>query len=176
MTERLYLGLEQIESCMEFSALIPLVRTNFVYAPKESTDPEDVHAVDGRITILDKRPKAAGKIKFGASSHVARLVLEIQKKDPEIRSAIYFANDPHIVDFLKDYCKEKRWVFSSVDRHFEPEEIKNVEGESMPWKVEEALRAAGGKVPKVFYETGAVGKEPVSVLVERSIGDRRTNM
>jgi len=29
LTGRLYLGLEQIENCMEFSALIPQVRTNF---------------------------------------------------------------------------------------------------------------------------------------------------
>jgi hydroxymethylpyrimidine/phosphomethylpyrimidine kinase len=35
----------------------------------------------------------------------------------------------------------------------------------MPWKVAEAIRAAGDCVPKIFYETGAVGKEPVSVLV-----------
>ena len=28
-----------------------------------------------------------------------------------------------------------------------------------------AIDAAGGRVPKVFYETGAVGKEPVSVLI-----------
>jgi len=165
MTGRLYLGLEQIESCMEFSSLIPEVRTNFVYASKESTTPEDVLAIDGRITIVDKHPKAAGKIKLGASSHVARLILEIHKKDPEIRAAIDFANDPKIVDFLKSYCKEKGWVFSVIDRYFEPEEIKDQEGASMPWKVAEAIRAAGGKIPKVFYETGAVGKEPVSVLV-----------
>ena len=37
----------------------------------------------------------------------------------------------------------------------------------MPWKVGEAVRAAGGRAPKIFYETGAVGKEPVSVLVGR---------
>ena len=35
----------------------------------------------------------------------------------------------------------------------------------MPWKVQEVVRAAGGKVPKLFYETGAIGKEPVGVLV-----------
>lgn len=165
MIGRLYLGLEQIENCIEFSSLIPEVRTNFVYASKEPTTPEDVLAVDGRITIVDKHPKAAGKIKFGASSHVARLILEIHKKDPEIRAAIDFANDPKIVDFLKDYCIEKKWVFSVIDRNFEPEEIKGLEGASMPWKVAEAIRTAGEKVPKIFYETGAVGKEPVSVLV-----------
>ena len=52
-----------------------------------------------------------------------------------------------------------------IDRNREPEEIKETEGASMPWKVAEAIRAAGGRPPKIFYETGAVGKEPVSVLV-----------
>ncbi|MFA7695754.1 MAG: thiamine-phosphate synthase family protein, partial [Methanoregula sp.] len=49
----------------------------------------------------------------------------------------------------------------------EPDGIKAAEGASMPWKVGEAVRAAGGRAPKIFYETGAVGKEPVSVLVGR---------
>ena len=165
MTGRLYLGLEQIESCMEFSSLIPQVRTNLVYALRKSTTPEDVLAVDGRITVVDKHPKAAGKIKFGASSYMAYLILEIQKVNPEIRCAIDFANSPEMVDFLKDYCKEKGWIFSVIDRCLEPEAIRAQEGASTPWKVAEAIRAAGGKVPKIFYEIGAVGKEPVSILV-----------
>ena len=52
-----------------------------------------------------------------------------------------------------------------IDRRNEPEEIKEAEGSSMPWKVKAAIDAAGGRVPKIFYETGAVGKEPVSVLI-----------
>ena len=134
MTGRLYLGLEQIESCIEFSSLIPEVRTNFVYASEESTTPEDVLAVDGRITIVDKCPKAAGKIKLGLSSHVARLILEIHKKDPEIRAAIDFANDPEDHRFSKKYCAEKGWVFSVIDRRFEPEEIKDWKERQCPGK------------------------------------------
>lgn len=165
MIGRLYLGLEQIEDCEEFSALIPEVRTNFVYASKESTTPEEVLAVDGRISIVDGFPKAMGRIKFGASGYMAHLLLEIRKKDSEIRSIIDFANNPEIAEFLKAYCKEKGWDFSVVDRHFEPENLKDAEGEAISWMAEEAIRAAGGKVPRVFYETGAVGKEPVSILV-----------
>ncbi len=165
MIGRLYLGLEQIEECVEFSALIPEVRTNFVYASKESTTPEDILAVDGRISVVDGFPKAIGKIKFGASGYMAHLLLEIRKKDSEIRSIIDFANDPDIAEFLKVYCKEKGWDFSVVDRRFEPENLKDMEGEAISWKVDEAIRAAGGKMPRVFYETGAVGKEPVSILV-----------
>ncbi|MDY9927869.1 thiamine-phosphate synthase family protein [Methanosarcina sp.] len=165
MVGRLYLALEQIENCMEFSALIPEVRTNFVYASKESTSPADVLAVDGRITVVDKLPKAAGKIKFGVSGYMAHLIQEIRKQDPEIRSAIDFANSPQIADFLKNYGKEKGWVFSGIDRRSEPENIKDPDEASASWEVAEAIRAAGGKVPKVFCETGAVGKEPVSILV-----------
>jgi hydroxymethylpyrimidine/phosphomethylpyrimidine kinase len=164
MVGRLYLALEQIENCEEFSALIPEVRTNFVYASKDSTSPEDVLAVDGRITVVDKFPKAAGKIKFGVSGYMANLILEIRKHDPEIRSAIDFANSPEITDFLKDYCKGKGWIFSGIDRLSEPENIKDPDEVSASWEVSEAIQAARGKVPRIFSETGAVGKEPVSIL------------
>lgn len=165
MIGRLYIGLEQIEECAEFSALIPEVRTNFVYASKEATSPEDVLAVDGRISVVDGFPAAIGKIKFGASGYMAHVLLEIRKKNPEIRSIIDFTNNPEIADFLKAYCKERGWDFSLVDRSQEPENLKDAEGEAISWMIEEAIRAAGGKMPRIFYETGAVGKEPVSILV-----------
>jgi hydroxymethylpyrimidine/phosphomethylpyrimidine kinase len=78
-----------------------------------------------------------------------------------------FANDPRFAQWLENYCKTNGWIFSAIDRGNEPEDIKQAEGASMPWKVAEAIRAAGGCVPKIFYETGAIGKEPVSVLVGR---------
>jgi hydroxymethylpyrimidine/phosphomethylpyrimidine kinase len=108
---------------------------------------------------------AAGKPRFGASSHMARLIMEMGKADASIRAGINFANDPALAKWLEDYCQSRGWTFSSIDRSKEPEEVKEAEGASMPWKVREAIRAAGGQVPRIFYETGAVGKEPVSVLV-----------
>ena len=167
MVGRLYLALEQIESCKEFSSLIPEVRTNFVYASKESAALEDVLAVDGRITVVDGFPKAAGKIKFGASSYMAHLVLELRERNNEMRSAIDFAITQEIANFLKGYCKEKGWILSAVDQYIEPENIKDRDEASTPWEVEEAVRAAGERVPKVFYETGTTGKEPVSILAGR---------
>jgi len=164
MIGRLYLALEQIENCKAFSALIPEVRTNFVYASKESTGPEDVLAVDGRITIIDGLPKAAGKIRFAASGYMANLILEIRKHNPEIRSAIDFANSPQVTSFLKEYSQEKGWIFSEIDRSSEPESLKNPDETSASWEVGEAIRAAGGKVPILFCETGTVGKEPVTIL------------
>jgi predicted fused transcriptional regulator/phosphomethylpyrimidine kinase len=165
MYGRMALALEIIEGCREFAAMIPEVRTNLVYAGPDAKTREDVLAIDGRITVVNGMPRASGKPGFGASSHMARLIIEIRKVDPSIRAGVDFANDPGIARWLEEYCRTKGWVFSVIDRRNEPEEIKEAEGASMPWKANAAIKAAGGRVPKIFYETGAVGKEPVSVLI-----------
>lgn len=165
MYGRMFIALEKIEGCQEFAALIPEVRTNLVYARPNPKSRNDILAIDGRITVINGMPYGSGKPKFGASSHMARLLVEMNKVAPSFRAGIDFANTLHLVNWLESYCKSKEWVFSVIDRSCEPEEIKETEGASMPWKVAEAIRAAGGRAPKIFYETGAVGKEPVSVLV-----------
>jgi hydrogenase maturation factor/predicted fused transcriptional regulator/phosphomethylpyrimidine kinase len=158
-------ALELVEGCREFAALIPEVRTNMVYARELAQLPDEVIAVDGRITTVNGMPHAAGRPRLGASSHMARLIIELMHVDPTIRAGINFANNPELADWLAEYSKERGWGFSVIDRSREPAEFRDAEEGSMPWKAKEAIRAAGGKIPRLFYETGAVGKEPVSVLV-----------
>ncbi len=165
MRGKMALALDLIEGCSEFAALIPEVRTNLVYALPNAKTRDDVLAVEGRITVVNGLPHAAGKPKFGASSHMARLLIELRKTDASLRAGINFASNPALARWLEDYCRPKGWVFSVIDRRNEPEEIKETEGASMPWKVQAVIEAAGGEAPKVFYETGAIGKEPVSVLI-----------
>jgi hydroxymethylpyrimidine/phosphomethylpyrimidine kinase len=162
---QMMIALETLESCREFSQFIPEVRTNMVYALPDAQTRNDVLAIEGRITVLAGMPYAAGRLRFGASSHMARLILEIRKYDPSIRAGIDFANTPHLSLWLDQYCKENGWIFSAINRANEPIDLRGEEGASMPWKVREVVRAAGGKVPKIAYETGAVGKEPVSVIL-----------
>ncbi|HZD43337.1 MAG TPA: thiamine-phosphate synthase family protein, partial [Methanomicrobiales archaeon] len=165
MYGRMCIAVDWIERCREFASLIPEVRTNFVYAASDAETPQDVLAVDGRITVRNGMPHACGKPRFGASSHMARAMIEIRRVDPSIRAAINFASDPDIVKWLTGYCGEKGWNLIGVDRSLEPEEVKAEEQASMPWKVGELFRLSGGVVPKLFYESGAVGKEPVTALV-----------
>lgn len=167
MYGKMVVAVEHIERCKEFAELIPEVRTNLVYAKQNTQTAEDVLGIDGRITVVDGMPCAVGRPRFGASSHMARLIIELNKFDHSIRAGINFASNPELVEWLKDYCRSKGWVFSVIDRSKEPDDVKEREGASMPWKVEELIRTACGKVPKLFYETGAVGKEPVTVLVGR---------
>ena len=164
---RLCRALEIIEGCREFAALIPEVRTNLVYAAAEAAGPGDVAGIEGRITAAGGMPRGSGRPRFGASSHMARLIIEVRKRDPDLRAGINFASTPRLAAWLEEYCRQKRWPFGVIDRSIEPADARDAEGGSMPWKVSEAIRAAGGTVPLIFYETGAVGKEPVSVLVGR---------
>ncbi|MCQ5375576.1 MAG: AIR synthase-related protein [Methanomassiliicoccales archaeon] len=167
MYGKMAIALEIIENCKEFSLLVPEVRTNLVFASSNAVTPSDVLAIDGRITVVNGLPRAAGPFRFGASDHMARLILEIRKKEPDIRAGINFASTPELTKWLKGFCERKGWIFGVIDRSKEPIEVSLKDGESMPWKIEELMRSTSGKIPKIFYETGAVGKEPVSVLIGR---------
>jgi len=165
MTGEMYMALEELQKCREFCSLIPEVRTNMVYARKDATDVNDVLGVQGRITIVDGHPTPGGGVRFGASSHLARFLLGIRKEYPELRCLINFANDPKLVRFLTGYSHAKGWELLEIDRSNEPEEIKEAEGASMPWKVGKVLAASKGRPPRIAYENGAVGKEPVTALI-----------
>jgi len=54
-------------------------------------------------------------------------------------------------------------TISLYDRKKEPEEIKRVEGMTIPWGVKEAIKKIG-KAPDVIYHKGDVGKEPMIVI------------
>ena len=165
LNSRFALALERLESCPEFARLIPEVRTNLVFARSGATGPEHVLAVDGRITVVEDRPRAAGRPRLGASDHMARLVIELARRDPSIRAGINFASTPRLVAWLEEYCQRSGWVFSVIDRSLEPEALQAEDRPSIPWKVEAAVHAAGGLLPKLFHETASPGKEPLTFLV-----------
>jgi predicted fused transcriptional regulator/phosphomethylpyrimidine kinase len=164
MMGRMMIALEEIEACREFAALIPEVRTNLVFARPDAKIPADVMAVDGRITIVSGMPHAAGRVRYTASNHMARLVIILMQIDPLVRSGIDFANPPGFSDWMSGYCRDKGWTIALVDRRDEPSGSQNVEGSTMQWKAREAIRAVGGKIPKIICDAGGQGKEPVCTL------------
>lgn len=165
MIGRMMIALEEIEACREFVTLIPEVRSNLVYACPHAKTPDDVMAVDGRITIISGMPRAAGRVRYGASNHMARLIIRLMQSDPSVRAGIDCANPPGFSDWLSDYCRKNGWVLALTDRRDEPGVVRSTEGSSMRWKAEEAVRAAGGQVPKIICDAGGAGKEPVCTVV-----------
>ncbi len=153
-----------LEGCREFSALVPEVRVNLVYAPDGTDDPRKVLGVDGRITVVGGMPKASGPIRAGVSDHMARLVIETSRHDSSIRAGLNFRWNEAISQHVQRYCASKGLAFGSIDRAVEPKELVGKDKSSIPWKVKH-LVAACGSVPPVFYESRGWGKEPLFFLV-----------
>ena len=82
----------------KFSKLIPEVRTNISGALQNAKEKQDIAGIDGRITIVNGIPKAAGDIKFGAAEHTARLLLTAKKYDNSIKFVINLKYSPELID------------------------------------------------------------------------------
>ena len=158
--EKLEMAVKILEQSPEFAEIIPEVRSNIVMARKKAPTIHDVAGIPGRITVVNGLPKAVARPDYGASSHMARLVLSIMKHDPEKRSALNIKYHPQLVEI----CKKLGLIVSNYDRNQEPEDVKIKEGSSITWGVEMAL-ASCETIPDVIYHTGGWGKEPMIVLV-----------
>jgi len=144
-----------LEDSPDFSKLIPEVGCNIGMAISEADSYEDVAAVEGRIVRHRKRAVPVGCVNFGASWHVARIILASLRYDPEIRAAI---NVKYSKKALAA-CEEMKLEISSFDRAEEPENTS-----TMDWGIAEAIKKYGS-VPKVIYDKGSLGKEPMIRLL-----------
>lgn len=150
------------ENAELFGGLIPEVQSNLGYAvdPRYAQTRDDVAAIPGRIVRYMGRARPSGPPTFGASDHVARKILAALKHDPRIRAAANFKLDE---DLLRR-AREAGYKVAIVDRRNEPKEVKEKEGGSMQWILEEAVKQTGG-VPDIIVDLGDWGKEPmISVL------------
>ncbi len=59
-------AIDMLQGCSEFTSLIPEVRVNLVYALPEAKTPQEVAAVEGRITAVRGLPHAPGMPAWGA--------------------------------------------------------------------------------------------------------------
>jgi len=150
-----------IENSNETYKIVPEVGLNIAEATPYADNLSDVAAIPGRVRRAGKRVKAAFAPEFGASSHLARYILNIMEYDPMKRAAINIKYDERILEKLK----ETDLIISYYDRSKEPPEIKRKEGATIPWGVKEAIRNCGGKVPDIIYHRGDVGKEPMIVIL-----------
>lgn len=136
--------------------LIPEVRTNIGYALANAEIEKDVAAIPGRLTIAFNRVIYCLPPAFGASDHIARVILTAMKYDKEIRSAINLRYYDKIVNALLNLDKTSIYLF---DRRTEPEQDKKVERHTMNFMVEVAYKKLG-KIPTYIVDLGDYGKEP----------------
>jgi predicted fused transcriptional regulator/phosphomethylpyrimidine kinase len=155
-------GLIILQSSKHMAELIPEVRSNLVMAREDAGSIEDVVGVPGRITTVNGKVRTFTMPEWGASSHMARLVLEVMKHDPELRSAINLRYNNITIGI----CEKLGLKVSSYNRMEEPDELRKIEGRTVSWGVEQAITSLG-EVPDVIYHTGDWGKEPIIALIGR---------
>ncbi len=159
VTSNLQKAVELIEEHGDLVAqLVPEVGMNIVMAlPKPyARGLNDVAGVMGRIVRVGNKVRAVGPIAFGASKHMARAVLKAMEFDERIRAAANIRFDEKLIKIAESLG----FRVSFYDRSQEPPEIKNVEGASIPWGIEQAVKRVGS-VPDIVYHRGDWGKEPM---------------
>jgi hydroxymethylpyrimidine/phosphomethylpyrimidine kinase len=157
---------ETIEDHPEFLPYMPEVGIQVAMALPYASTKGHVAAVEGRIVKFGGKAKAIGCVKFGVSDHVARIVLTAMKHDSSKRAALNLRYDQGLVEAFKKLGR----MVSTFDRRLEPPRVKAMEGGTLVWGVEEAIKAVG-KVPDVVYDLGEVGKEPMIRVLGNSAMD-----
>jgi predicted fused transcriptional regulator/phosphomethylpyrimidine kinase len=91
---------------------------------------------------------------------MARLILAIKEYDQKKNSALNLKYSPQLVKI----CEKLGLRVSYYDRREEPSFVKEIEGQTIPWGVESAVKRIN-TVPDVIYHKGGWGKEPSLVLI-----------
>ncbi len=146
--------------------LVPEVGMNIAYSTIYPIDRDDIAAVPGRIRRMHDGGVTYSKPEFGSSDHLSRYLLKIREYDESIRTAVNIRYDESFISKFEDMGLK----ISYYDRREEPKELKTVEGATVPWGVEQAVKRIGG-VPDVIYHKGDVGKEPMIVFFGRSLDE-----
>jgi hydroxymethylpyrimidine kinase/phosphomethylpyrimidine kinase len=142
--------------------LIPEVQSNLGYALPYAETLDHVAAFPGRITRLKDSVDTVSDPEFGASRHVASIILTLLKHDQRFRSVMNIRFSEEIIRA----CKSAGFQVSSFDRADEPKRIKEQEGSSLEWGTEQVLRTGG--VPDIIFDRGDVGKEPMVRVIGKN--------
>ncbi|MEW6329816.1 MAG: thiamine-phosphate synthase family protein, partial [Candidatus Micrarchaeota archaeon] len=171
VVENVKRALSLVESCEGFAKLIPEIGSNIGYALRDAKSEKEVVGVVGRIRAARGRARSLGEVDFGASSHVARMIVEMMKFDERRRAAVNIAYSPEILRA----CEKMGLRVARVERMREPSGISGREGKSLGWATNEAVRGARARgIPDAIYYTANVGKEPsVVIFGEDAVGVAR---
>jgi predicted fused transcriptional regulator/phosphomethylpyrimidine kinase/predicted transcriptional regulator len=137
-------GVRVLENVRGFAGAIPAVGSNLCECLPDARTIEDVAGVPGRIVDVKGWATVPGDPEFGASEHVARVLLAARAAGPEARGCINVAYDPELVARLEDAGATTAEFDAEAD-------------------LEDAVRGAVGDHPdtRVLYQAGGFGIEPI---------------
>lgn len=143
--------------------LVPEVRMNLARALPWAEGVRDVAAFTGRITCDGRgRFVFCGPPAFGASSHIARVLLAAMARNPRVRAAASCRLDAE----TREAMERAGLVLAWFDRARESEETRELDGGTMEWGTGAALdSAADPAAVDAVCDLGGPGKEPVARIL-----------
>ena len=156
-----------LEGHPESGRLAPEIQINLGFALSFARSKEDVAAFPGRIVRVGKRLTRVRAPAFGASSHVANIILTAMRFDPRIRSAMDIRMDKGLLERAQDAGMSVAFF----SRKEEPKDVKEREGSSLSWGVKKAILENRGRVPDLIWDDGDWGKEPAIRVLGKDPGD-----
>ena len=130
----------------------PEVGCNMGYALSKGKTPQDICALNGRIVRSSSKPRRCGSLQFGASKHIASIILATMKTYPGHRCAMNIKYTPENLSLIK----KTAYTTSSFNRANEPEDVSS----TMDWGTQTAIKKAEN-CPDFIFDTGGIGKEPM---------------
>ena len=158
------INLELSQSINEFTKIkniyknIPECQTNFVYSKQNPKSTKDILGLSGRIVKAGNEVIVAGNLTYGGSKHVATALLIVNKKFPQIYSAINLKYQNSTISKIR----KSKLLVSSYDRTQEPNDIKN-KGSTVAWGIKNAIKKLKTP-PDVIFHKGDFGKEPMIIV------------
>ena len=153
LEEAVSLALGEIEGLKGAERLIPQVGLNLVYSKTDPMGPHDVVGLNGRVVVSKGRPKACGEVEYGGSRFMASVVIEAQRRDVRLRTAVVIRGGEDVADALRQIGKT---VIS-----LPPETL----GEGCPVT---RFIFSGGKMADAYSHPGALGIEPTTTILDES--------
>jgi hydroxymethylpyrimidine kinase/phosphomethylpyrimidine kinase len=141
----------------DISPFIPEVMSNLGYALPYPEGPEHVAAFPGRLLKTPQGTLSPTPPAFGASRHIAALILTANKRFPHIRAVMNI----RYVEGIEDIAPLLHLRYASFDRAQEPPAVKAKEGGTLAWGVASIMEKLQPweQPPDLIGDRGEVGKE-----------------
>ena len=142
-----------VERSSEFVSIMPEVSVNIAFAPEGATSAQQIVAIPGRIVRVGGRARSFMRPEYGASTHVANVLLTIMSRDRSIRACMNVRYDQRMRRALRR-TKVHALLLEEADVKTDAHMISSLR---------DALKNADGPIEAVI-DFGAPGLEPATYL------------
>src|SRR5256712_12336598 len=99
--ERVSRAAALLESSRSFVLIMPEVSVNIAYAEGEASSPEEVIAIPGRIVKVGSYARSLSRPEYGASSHLARVLIQVRARRKDVRAVMNLRFDRRMAAVIR---------------------------------------------------------------------------